>query len=424
MIKENYGIHIDNKKKIGIFIADSNGRYPVPASKGGAVSILVEHLLKENSIMKVSDMTVITYYDEEAEELSYAYKDINFVWVKVPNIIKNIDVLVFNLIKRFFKRKKAISYKSVFSLIYYIFFSKKYLKNNIYDKIVIENNILLSWIIRLSNYKGEYYYHLHNVPRINAKCEKILKNCTGYLCVSQFLANEISSKKNPIGPIDNAKIKVLHNCIDTKIFKPINNENVKIKFKNKFGIQEKDKVIIFAGRLSREKGIDVLLRAAKLVKYPNIKLLIIGSYIHKADVKDEYQKELYDLAKCLGNKVIFTGYIEHSELSIIYNLADVAVFPSVWDEPAGLTMIEAMACGVPVITTQSGGIPEYNRGVSIILQINEFLSENIAINIDNILNDIELSLEMKKMGIKHIQNNFCTKFYLENFITKLNIENT
>ena len=52
--------------KIGIFIADSNGGYPVPASRGGAVSTLVEHLVKENNEKQMTDLDIITIYDEKA----------------------------------------------------------------------------------------------------------------------------------------------------------------------------------------------------------------------------------------------------------------------------------------------------------------------------------------------------------------------
>ena len=51
------------------------------------------------------------------------------------------------------------------------------------------------------------------------------------------------------------------------------------------------------------------------------------------------------------------------------------MLPSMWDEPAGLTMVEAMASGVPVITTNSGGIPEYSGGYSVVLERNSELEK-------------------------------------------------
>lgn len=68
------------------------------------------------------------------------------------------------------------------------------------------------------------------------------------------------------------------------------------------------------------------------------------------------------LAESMKDRILFTGYINNEELPYMYNLANVAVLLSIWDEPAGLTMIEALSCGIPFISTYSGGIPEYIGG--------------------------------------------------------------
>ena len=75
-----------------------------------------------------------------------------------------------------------------------------------------------------------------------------------------------------------------------------------------------------------------------------------------------------------------------------YNLADVAVLPSMWDEPAGLTNIEAMACGIPMITTDAGGIPEYAVGETLFHRDGELVSE--------ISYDIEIRMRGEKADIQ------------------------
>ena len=70
------------KTKVGIFMADSNGGYPVPAVKGGAVQGLVEHLVRENSKKQLFEMHIISIYDEEAEKISRQYPGIHFHFVK------------------------------------------------------------------------------------------------------------------------------------------------------------------------------------------------------------------------------------------------------------------------------------------------------------------------------------------------------
>ena len=83
-----------------------------------------------------------------------------------------------------------------------------------------------------------------------------------------------------------------------------------------------------------------------------------------------------------NGRIKFTGLIPQSEISALYHIADVAVLPSMWEEPAGLTMLEAAAAGVPVITTNAGGIPEYLRNdLGIFLDRDNELVNNISNNI-------------------------------------------
>ena len=136
--------------KIGILIADSNGCFPVPATKGGAVSTLVESLVKENSKKNLCKLTIFSYYSEEAYEKSKSYTNVNFVWIKVPKYIKKLDNIVFYGMNKM-KTAKAISYKSIFSLIYYIKFVANYLRRHNFDKLVLENNVPLIWTIDCLN---------------------------------------------------------------------------------------------------------------------------------------------------------------------------------------------------------------------------------------------------------------------------------
>ena len=85
-----------------------------------------------------------------------------------------------------------------------------------------------------------------------------------------------------------------------------------------------------------------------------------------------------------------------------------------WEEPAGLTNLEAMACGIPVITTSSGGIPEY-VGKSVILDRNEDLAKNISVEVMRLLQDKEYYYEMKEYSRAHVLTHFSKSKYLDNF---------
>ena len=367
-------------------------------------------------------MTVISLYDSDAERISKKYPHINFIYIKPNKMICAMDKLLFWFVGHVLKKAKAASYKSIFSLLYFICKTSKILKKHTFGKVVLENNIPMAWIIHLSRYRGEYYYHFHNVPRINAKCKTVFNNCTGFLCVSNFVAGEIASKENAIGPQEKSKIKTLYNCIDTECFQPVHDIAMLQEVKKTYGIQDDEKVILFAGRLSKEKGIDKLLMALQYLKIDRYKVLIIGSYVHNADFKDEYQEYIHQLAAKYQDKVVFTGYISQEKLPLLYNIADVAVLPSMWDEPAGLTMIEALACGTPVITTFSGGIPEYVGGFGLLVKRDEHIVEKLSEKMNAVLCSDELAERIGREGVKHINAKWHTGVYLEHFLEALDIK--
>ena len=390
--------------KVLILTADSNGAYPVPASKGGAVATLIEQLVEANNRKKECELYILSFYDVNAYNLSMRYPNIHFMWVKIPKIFKLFDKIFFYFMKKIKGEYKAISFKTIFSLLFYIKKAKKIVKKIEFDKIVLENNVPLAMVLKGNNITRDYYYHFHNVPRISANCESVFQNSKKIICVSQFVADRICSKDSAIGKIEKEKIALLYNCVDTQLFKPIDkNDNKILELKKKYNLKIDDKVIIYTGRLIPEKGVDKLLLAMK--KLPdNIKAIIVGSYHYNSNVKSDYQDKLKDIANQLKSRIIF------------YNLADIAVIPSVWEEPAGLTNMEAMSCGIPVITTKSGGIPEY-VGNSIILDINDDLPSNIANRVLELLKDEKLYSELSVYGISRVNKIYSKEDYFNNFIS-------
>lgn len=394
-----------------IFIADSNGCYPVPASKGGAVSTLVELLVAGNNIKKLVDMTVVSYYDEKAFELSKKYNNVKFIWIKVPKLIKILDNGLFWSVSTF-THFKAASFKSLFSLLYYSLKSSLIIRKNRCATVILEHNIPMVWMIRWSGYSGKYFHHLHNIPRTSAKCRKGLDKCSGFLCISRYMADDIMSENSPIGPVEKSRVKLLFNCIDTALFKPIPNNLLSLR-KEDFGISDNSKVIIFAGRITWEKGVDKILEALDYIN-DYVELLIVGAFMLD-ESKDPYFIQIKQLSEKHKERIHYTGYIAHDKLPDLYNLADIAVLPSMWEEPAGLTMLESMACGTPVITTHSGGIPEYVGDAAIVLQRDDCLPHEIARNVDLLLSDNDMYDSYSQRGIERIKRMFSSDDYIDKF---------
>lgn len=398
--------------KVLILTADSNGGYPVPAVRGGAISTLIEHLVRENNENQLCDMEIVSLHDKDAEKKAREeYPNISFTWIKAPKIIKALDSLAFEFVQVARKNEKAISFKTPFSLLYFILKAKKMVKSTNADKIVLENNIPLVRVMKNSSFKGQWYYHLHNVPRIDAGCRNEFKKITKFLCVSQFVADQICSEKSAIGQIEPERTTVLKNCVDIEKFRPLSKNDLKIQeLKNKFTFTDNEFIVIFSGRLSEEKGVDIVIKAVKGLP-ENVRLLVVGSLFSSNNTHTPYQAYLTALANDLNDRIVFTGYVDQKEMPYMYNLADIAVLPSMWEEPAGLTMVEALACGIPVITTKSGGIPEYMKDKAIILSKDENLVDNLTKTITSFIKS-KKSIEAKS----YIENNFSPKVFVDSFL--------
>jgi glycosyltransferase involved in cell wall biosynthesis len=120
-----------------------------------------------------------------------------------------------------------------------------------------------------------------------------------------------------------------------------------------------EKVILYVGRFDQRKGIETLVRAFALLKeknLQNLKLVIVGgssANMPDGDERKRIEKIVNDLG--LTDYTVFAGRIGHDILPLYYTAADVCVIPSYY-EPFGLVAIEAMACGVPVVASNVGGL--------------------------------------------------------------------
>jgi glycosyltransferase involved in cell wall biosynthesis len=128
------------------------------------------------------------------------------------------------------------------------------------------------------------------------------------------------------------------------------------------GVAEDAFVVLYAGRIGREKGVDVLVRAFSRMAAarPGSHLVVVGSPSLGADPADSarYEAELRELADDLA----VTWLPAQRDVLAFIQAADVAVVPSLWPEPLSRSVMEPLACGIPVVATRVGGNPEILTG--------------------------------------------------------------
>lgn len=402
------------KKNVAII---TSGYFPVPAALGGAVEALDENLLKQNEVDNKLHFIVFSCYNEKAERDSRKYNNSSFVFIKVPKIIQLGDRMIYRVAKDILKKKKSMSYRYILQRLYYIQKVAGELRDNDYDKIVIENHPTLFMTLKKYNnnnkYAGKYYYHLHNVVTNDYGCKEIIKSCKRVIGVSNYINGTL---KEFLGPEDNNTYTVLRNRIDKNNFlRDLSNEE-KRNLRKKYDIQDEDIVFLFCGRFNEEKGIRQLLSAFEQTG-DNCKLLVAGGYYFGSGMISEFEKEMYAFVEeRLHDKVKFTGQIDYSLMPLLYALADVTVIPSVWDDPAPLTVIESLTSGKSLITTYSGGIPEYaDPESSIILHRDENLVNNIAKSMIELADNVDERKRMEKAVLEKTKdwdiatyyNDFC-----------------
>lgn len=386
------------------------GVLPVPPVKGGAVENLIKLLIDENELYSKVSFTVTSVFDSDAVKISNNYKNTDFFFVKTPSFIKLLDKTIFSLAK-IFLNKKSQSFKMIFTRLFYINNCKKYFLANDFDCIVAENHHSLFIVMKnkrmQKKYADKFFYHSHNEPNGDFGCRKQIENCKKIITVSNFISN--SYKK--VYPDGKAEYVFVPNGIDTEHFSQKFTDDDKHNLRKKYGISDDDFVIIFAGRIVEGKGVIPLSKAFVTLPFTNKRLLIVGSSFFGQSEQSPVQKEMETLLSSCIDRVTFTGFIPYEDIYKFYRMADIAGLVPIWNEPGALTNIEAQASSLPVVTTISGGIPEYSNPESqILLPIDKNLVKNV---IEKFTYLYEHPLERKKIGRKNFE--FIKQFNKENF---------
>jgi mannosylfructose-phosphate synthase len=170
-----------------------------------------------------------------------------------------------------------------------------------------------------------------------------------------------------------------------------------------------DKYIFALSRIDSNKGHDELIRAFSHVfkKVPDVYLVVGGGSKepkqHEIDVRAGFVKLVDELG--IGSRVVFTGYIHDDDLATYYRKASMFVLPSKY-EPFGMTTLEAMSCGTPVVATKFGGIRKNLQNEHDSLMVDPTDEQEFAAAMARILTDGALAKKMVTNGLETIRGRF------------------
>lgn len=318
---------------------------PAPAIRGGAIQILIDGIAP--IIAERHDLTIFSITDPELPETEDSG---GIRYVRFP-------------------RKEYV--KSVV----------EYLKNNApFDVIHVFNRPRpVSWY-KSAVPQTKFVLSLHNEmfdpQKINdEEGQKCVDSVETIMTVSNYIGQTVRKRF----PAARSKVQTVYSGVDLTKYLPVwAGGSNRHDLRQKFGFQDK-KVILFVGRLTAKKGPHLLIEAMQeiLPEHPDAVLVIIGSRWFSDNSINDYIRKLYSQAEPLGDRVIFTKFVAPSEMPDYYLAGDVFVCSSQWQEPLARVHYEAMAAGLPIITTNRGGNAEVIRHLYNGIVIDDFSNPGI-----------------------------------------------
>jgi spore coat protein SA len=382
------------------------GILPVPPVKGGAVETLIETFIKENEKYDDFKIDLFSLYEEGIEECIRDYRNIKFHYIKISKL-ENLLIKIFN--------KSCILLKIDRRLDLYLHKLRKYFKRNRiatsnFDKVLVENSYQVVGVSRIFNKKVVLHLHNDNININRKNAKEIINSCERILAVSSFIKDRVKEVDR------NARVSVVYNGVDTgRFFSGAFHKNEKIILREKYNIGCNDKVIMYAGRFTSGKGIAELIKAFSDLEGNNLRLLVVGSAWFGLKSKNRFVQHLQQISAKDKERIIFTGFIHNDNIHSLYNIADIVVVPSIGNEAFPMVVIEAMSSGIPVITTNRGGMIEaVDKSCGIVIEDITYLREQLREKITGLLQDENTRQQMSRAARIKVENMFTVDMYYKN----------
>jgi glycosyltransferase involved in cell wall biosynthesis len=334
----------------------------------GGIGIHAHEMSKQQARLG-HDVTVYTANNgnEAREEFRDGYKIIRF-----KNDLKLMgNSISFRLFRELFKIRNDFDIIHAHS---HLFFSTNlcaFVRKWGSSPLVITNHGLISQTVPM-------WAHKIYIPTI---AKWTFKSADKIIC---YIEREKSMLKKL--SIDSNKIAVIHNGTDTNMFIPCEKE-------------KDNNQILWIGRFTPGKGVEYLIDAFSILvkEYSDFKLLMIG----RGPLKENIEQKIQDLN--LSKNVIIKEFVPNSELPEIYQSSDVFVLPSL-NEGVPRTILEAMACGIPVVCTELPQLVNVVDGCGLLVPVKD--SQALAEGISKIISDRELAQKFGRNGRAKVVENY------------------
>lgn len=320
---------------------------PIPPVKGGAVETIVQNFININEDTRDVEFTVLSPWDKDAEIACKKEKSTRTIFFRGA---EKLDKIYYWCIYKTFKKFFNIILPDYILRLKMVKWIAKH--QDEYDWILVE-----AGEIDCFKYYKKYLdvskiiYHSHGEIKNKKRVEDSIHY---YMAVSDFIRNTWSDSYPSEA---NSSITLINGINQDKFSIEISDCERKTLRKH-FGFSDEDIVLVFVGRIIQEKGVLELLNAMNYLP-DTYKLLVIGSSSFGTRTNTNYEVKVNQKINELKGRVCFTGYIPNEKIGVYYKIADISVIPSMFNDPAPLVVIEAMASGLPIVTTGSGGIKEY-----------------------------------------------------------------
>lgn len=387
----------------------SSDRVPIPPKYGGATQMYVYGVSKALSKMGLK-VHIITL--GEADGI-YEKNNITFHNFRLDTTLAKSFSALFGLINKANENLPYVTYK-ILHILRRI--EKMYGPIDAIYTHYFTTTVAPILYKKLYNGNLKLIHHYHNEPTPK-KCDIwVAKNCDKLYAVSNYV------KKQAIKflKVNESKIKVIYNAINVDEF--CYKEETRREIRSKLGIMNNEYVLLYVGRIMPEKGLHVIVQALPqiLKDVGNVKLVVIGPLGHYWRLEKKYFNETMLLAAKNATEycIVYVGFVKPGlEVSKYYSASDVFVFPSFFNEACPSVVLEAMACSLPIVAHNVGGVAELisNEKVGVLIKVGDV--EELAKKVSERLTTLE---DRNKRGRSRIINKFsfsavARKLYYEFF---------